>query len=156
MVVPANTFYATAAAVLRAGGRPVFADIDAATFALSPDTVAAALTPDTAAVVLVHIGGLITPEVDELRQLCDGPRASRWSRTPRTRTARPATAASPGSFGVAAAFSFYPTKVVTCGEGGMILTASAGDRRRGPDLPGPGQGRRSGPTTTSGTATPGG
>ena len=50
VIVPANTFYATAAAILRAGGRPVFADIDAATFALSPDTITAALTPDTAAV----------------------------------------------------------------------------------------------------------
>ena len=50
VIVPANTFYATAAAVLQAGARPVFADVDAATFALSPPTVAAALTPDTAAV----------------------------------------------------------------------------------------------------------
>ena len=47
--------------MLQAGGRPVFADMDAATFALSPATVEAALTPGTAAVVLVHIGGLITP-----------------------------------------------------------------------------------------------
>src|SRR6266545_401588 len=71
VVVPANTFFATAAAVLQAGGRPVFADIDAATLALSRATVEAALTPATAAVVLVHIGGLITPEVGEIRRLCD-------------------------------------------------------------------------------------
>ena len=45
VVVPANTFYATAAAVLQAGARPVFADVDAATFALSAATTAAALTP---------------------------------------------------------------------------------------------------------------
>src|SRR6185369_4871677 len=50
IIVPANTFYATAAAVLRAGGRPVFADIDAATFALTQQTVEAVLTPDTKAV----------------------------------------------------------------------------------------------------------
>ncbi|HUY50790.1 MAG TPA: DegT/DnrJ/EryC1/StrS family aminotransferase [Streptosporangiaceae bacterium] len=48
VIVPANTFYATAAAVLQAGGNPVFADIDPGTFALSPATVEAALTPDTA------------------------------------------------------------------------------------------------------------
>jgi perosamine synthetase len=60
VIVPANTFFATAAAVLRAGGRPVFADIDASTFALSRETVEAALTPGTAAVVLVHIGGCAT------------------------------------------------------------------------------------------------
>jgi dTDP-4-amino-4,6-dideoxygalactose transaminase len=123
VVVPANTFYATAAAVLHAGGRPVFADVDAATFALSPATVEAALTPDTAAVVLVHIGGLITPEVHALRELCqargialveDAAHAHGCSYD-----GRPA-----GTFGVAGAFSFYPTKVTTSGEGGMIVTDS--------------------------------
>ena len=123
VVVPANTFYATAAAVLAAGGRPVFADVDAATFALSPSTVAAALTPATAAVVLVHIGGLIAPQADELVRLCEErgivlieDAAHAHGSTYDGRYA--------GSFGIAAAFSFYPTKVVTCGEGGMILTAS--------------------------------
>jgi perosamine synthetase len=123
VIVPANTFYATAAAVLAAGGRPVFADIDAATFALSPATVAAALTPATAAVVLVHIGGLITLHADDLVRFCEErgitlieDAAHAHGSTYDGRYA--------GSFGVAAAFSFYPTKVVTCGEGGMILTAS--------------------------------
>ena len=124
MIVPANTFYATAAAVLRAGGRPVFADIDPATFALSPDTVAAALTPRTAAVVLVHIGGLITPDVAALRQLCA---EAGIALVEDAAHAHGATwqGQFAGSFGTAAAFSFYPTKVVTCGEGGMILTGSA-------------------------------
>ncbi len=123
VILPANTFYATAAAALAAGGRPVFADIDAATFALSPATLAAALTPATAAVVLVHIGGLITPHVDEIRALCEDrgitlveDAAHAHGSTYDGRFA--------GSFGTAAAFSFYPTKVVTSGEGGMILTAS--------------------------------
>jgi dTDP-4-amino-4,6-dideoxygalactose transaminase len=121
VIVPANTFYATAAAALGAGGRLVFADIDAATFALSPDTLRAALTPQTAAVVLVHIGGLISPDTDELRRICtergialveDAAHAhgATWD------------GRFAGSFGTAAAFSFYPTKVVTCGEGGMIVT----------------------------------
>ncbi len=70
VVVPANTFFATAEAALRAGGRPVFADIDPLTFALSPETVLAALTPATAAVMVVHIGGLISPHVDDLRAIC--------------------------------------------------------------------------------------
>jgi dTDP-4-amino-4,6-dideoxygalactose transaminase len=124
VVIPANTFYATAAAVLGAGGRPVFADIDAATFALSPDTLAAAVTPDTAAVVLVHVGGLITPDADALSLACEErgitlveDAAHAHGSTYDGRFA--------GSFSAAAAFSFYPTKVVTCGEGGMILTGSA-------------------------------
>jgi len=131
VIVPANTFYATAAAVLRAGGRPVFADIDAATFALSPETISAAITGETAAVVLVHIAGLITPQADEIRLLCEQrgitlveDAAHAHGSTYDGRFA--------GSFSAAAAFSFYPTKVVTAGEGGMILTPSgdlAGEAR---------------------------
>jgi perosamine synthetase len=123
VIVPACTFYATAAAVISAGGRPVFADIDAGTFALSPRTLAAAMTADTAAVVLVHIGGLITPQVAELAELCQ---ASGATLIEDAAHAHGATVGGrfAGSFGAAAAFSFYPTKVVTSGEGGMILTGS--------------------------------
>ena len=122
VIVPANTFAATAYAVLAAGGRPVFADVDAQTFALSPDTLAAALTPDTAAVVTVHIGGLISPQVGALAELARDrgialveDAAHAHGSTLHGRFA--------GSFGVAGTFSFYPTKVITSGEGGMILTA---------------------------------
>ena len=123
VIVPANTFYATAAAVLQAGGRPVFADVDAATFALSPATTAAALTPHTAAVVVVHIGGLITPQIDELRALCDE-RGIALVEDAAHAHGSAFDGRFAGSFGVAAAFSFYPTKVVTSGEGGMVLTSS--------------------------------
>jgi perosamine synthetase len=123
VIVPANTFFATAEAALRAGGRPVFADIDAGTFALSPETVTAALTPQTAAVVVVHIGGLITPQIGELRQICDDRGIALVEDAAHahgsTYAGQPA-----GTFGTAAGFSFFPTKVITCGEGGMILTAS--------------------------------
>src|SRR5438477_3792596 len=71
VVVPDNTFYATAGAVLHAGGRPRFADVSAQTFAITADSVEAALTPATAGVVIVHIGGLISPEIEKIRQLCD-------------------------------------------------------------------------------------
>ncbi|HJD82776.1 DegT/DnrJ/EryC1/StrS family aminotransferase [Kitasatospora aureofaciens] len=123
VVVPAVTFYATAGAVVHAGGRPVFADVDPATLALSPETLAAALTPETAAVVLVHIGGLVTPEVDALRALCD------QHGVPLVEDAAHAHGSShdgraAGTFGLAGAFSFYPTKVTTSGEGGMVLTES--------------------------------
>lgn len=122
VVVPANTFFASAAAVIHAGGRPRLADVEPDTFALSARSVEAALTPETAAVVLVHIGGLITPEIDAIGRLCDErglvliedaahAHGSTWR-------GRPA-----GSFGHAAAFSFYPTKVIASGEGGMIVTS---------------------------------
>jgi perosamine synthetase len=123
VIVPANTFYATAAAVRQAGGNPVFADVDAATFALSPATLKDALTTNTAAAVLVHIGGLITPDVDELARICQ---EGGIALVEDAAHAHGATfdGRFAGSFGVAAAFSFYPTKVITSGEGGMLVTAS--------------------------------
>ncbi len=123
VIVPANTFYATAAAILRAGGRPVFADIDAATFALSPDTITAALTPQTAAVVLVHIAGLISPHADEIKSLCEQRGITLVEDAAHAHGAT-FDGKFAGAFGAAAAFSFYPTKVVTSGEGGMIVTPS--------------------------------
>jgi dTDP-4-amino-4,6-dideoxygalactose transaminase len=124
VVVPAVTFYATAGAVLHAGGRLVLADVDAATLALSPATLEAALTPSTAAVVLVHIGGLITPDVDGIRALCDQ-RGITLIEDAAHAHGSSYNGRSAGSFGLAGAFSFYPTKVVTSGEGGVILTESA-------------------------------
>jgi perosamine synthetase len=123
VIVPANTFFATAAAVLQAGGRPVFADIDAQTLALSPQTVEAAITPATAAVVLVHIGGLITPEVDAIGKLC-GERDIVLVEDAAHAHGSSYDGRFCGSFGLAAAFSFYPTKIVTSGEGGMVVTTS--------------------------------
>lgn len=122
VIVPANTFAATAFAVLAAGARPVFADVDVRTLALSVDTVTAALTPDTAAVVLVHIGGFITPEVVELQALCARHGVALVEDAAHAHGSTHA-GASAGSFGVAGSFSFYPTKVITSGEGGMIVTA---------------------------------
>lgn len=122
VVIPANTFAATAFAVLAAGGTPVFADIDPATAALDVDSVSAALSERTAAVVLVHIGGLITPEVSKLRALCDE-RGLAFVEDAAHAHGCSLDGAYAGSFGVAGAFSFYPTKVLTTGEGGMIVTS---------------------------------
>jgi dTDP-4-amino-4,6-dideoxygalactose transaminase len=122
VVVPTNTFFATAAAAAHAGGRPVLADVTAESMTLSVETVEAVLTPDTAAVVVVHIGGQVAPETLALRRLCDERGIALVEDAAHAHGAslggRPA-----GTFGVAGTFSFYPTKVITSGEGGMILTA---------------------------------
>jgi perosamine synthetase len=122
VVVPANTFFASAAAVLHAGGTPRFADVAADTLALSAGTVEAALSDRTAGVVLVHIGGVISPEVEAIRRLCDARGLFLVEDAAHAHGSsldgRPA-----GAFGVASAFSFYPTKVMTTGEGGMIVSA---------------------------------
>lgn len=123
VIVPTNTFFATAAAVIHAGAKPRFADMNEETFALSPESIQENLTCETAGVILVHIGGMITPEVESIQRLCkakglflieDAAHAhgSSWN------------GQRAGTFGVAGSFSFYPTKIMTSGEGGMIVTHS--------------------------------
>jgi perosamine synthetase len=121
VIVPTNTFFATAAAVIHAGGKPRFADVERATMALSIDSIAAALTRETAAVILVHIGGMVSPATPGIAAFC------RDHDLILVEDAAHAHASSldgqmAGTFGRAAAFSFYPTKVITAGEGGMIVT----------------------------------
>ena len=127
VVVPTNTFYASAGAVEHAGGVIRLVDVSAATMALTRESVAAALGPDTAAVMLVHIGGVITPEAPAIRALCDE-RGVVLVEDAAHAHGCSLDGTPAGSFGHAAAFSFYPTKVVTSGEGGMILTADEGLR----------------------------
>lgn len=121
VIVPTNTFAATAFAVIRAGARPVFADI-LPDLTLDPADVAQRITNRTGAVITVHIGGLLSPATAELVSEC----AQR--NIPLVEDAAHAHGSTlggkaAGTFGVAAAFSFFSTKVMTTGEGGMILTS---------------------------------
>jgi len=123
VLVPTNTFFATAAAVLHAGGRPVLVDMDPESFGISPEEVERRLTPKTAGIVAVHIGGLVSARMPELVDFSR--RKGLWL----VEDAAHAHASShggvaAGAFGVAAAFSFYPTKVMTSAEGGMIVTSN--------------------------------
>ncbi len=125
VIVPANTFFATPAAVEHAGGRVRFAECDPATFSIDVDHARSLMGAQTRAVAVVHIGGIITPRIGELQELCARARVPLVEDAAHahgsTLGGRPA-----GSFGVAAAFSFYPTKVITAGEGGMIATDDDG------------------------------
>jgi dTDP-4-amino-4,6-dideoxygalactose transaminase len=120
VIVPTNTFAATAFAVLRAGARPVFADIGP-DLTLDPADAERRITDRTRAIVTVHIGGLISPATLDLVEL------GRRRGIPLVEDAAHAHGSSlhgrpAGSFGVAASFSFFATKVITTGEGGMVLT----------------------------------
>jgi perosamine synthetase len=121
VLVPANTFFATAAAVVHAGGMPVFVDMDPESFGIRPEDLEKSLTSKTAGVVVVHIGGIISRRIKEIRDLCI--RKGIWL----VEDAAHAHGSSyqgtmAGAFGIAGAFSFYPTKVMTSAEGGMIVT----------------------------------
>ena len=122
VLVPANTFFATAAAVVHAGGRPVLMDTDPATLGTAPEEIERRITDETAGIIVVHIGGTVSPRMKELQEASS--RRGLWLVEDAAHAHGSSYAGtSAGAFGVAAAFSFYPTKVMTSGEGGMIVTS---------------------------------
>jgi len=121
VLVPANTFFATAAAALHAGARVRFVDCDPTTMAVDPVDAARLVGPDTAALIVVHIGGLITSAMPELEALCEAEGIHLVEDAAHAHGIA-LDGRSAGTFGVAGSFSFYPTKVIAGGEGGMIVT----------------------------------
>ena len=120
VVVPSFTFYASAEAIVNAGARPVFCDVDPETFCVTADTVRAALTPATRAVLAVHLFGNVAP-VAEIAALgvpvVEDAAQSAGSLT---------EAGRPGALGTLATFSFFPSKNLGCfGDGGAVTTSDA-------------------------------
>jgi dTDP-4-amino-4,6-dideoxygalactose transaminase len=124
VVIPANTFIATAAAVVRSGATPRFADVSDDTLLMSPLTLKAAITPRTRAVIVVHLygqvpdmTGLLAVAADEgILVIEDAAQAhgAEWA------------GQRAGSFGVAACFSFYPGKNLGAfGDAGAVVTSQA-------------------------------
>jgi perosamine synthetase len=125
VVIPTNTFVATANAVWLAGGQPVLADIDPSTLCLDVEDLRRRVTRRTRAVVVVHIGGLVHPRIGEIRAFC------RQRKLVLVEDAAHAAGATldgqrAGSFGDVGCFSFYPTKVMTSLVGGMVATRHRG------------------------------
>jgi dTDP-4-amino-4,6-dideoxygalactose transaminase len=121
VLVPANTFFATAAAVIAAGAQPRFVDCDPVTMAIDPAAAEAAIGPATAGMVVVHIGGLVSPALPELQRLCER-RGLFLVEDAAHAHGSALDGQAAGTFGAAGSFSFYPTKVMAGGEGGMIVT----------------------------------
>lgn len=119
VIVPAWTFISTASAVLMCGATPVFVDIDIDSFNISPLAVEKHITPNTRAVIAVHLAG-IPCDMDALRKVCalknlvlleDACQAlgAEWD------------GKKVGTLTHGGVYSFYPSKIITTGEGGMII-----------------------------------
>jgi dTDP-4-amino-4,6-dideoxygalactose transaminase len=120
VILPDFTFVATASAVLFANALPVLVDVDPGTYCINPDLVEEAITPRTKAVIAVHMGGH-PADLDRLKRIADRKKlaliedsshahASEWK------------GKRIGTFGVAGTFSFQSSKLMTAGEGGMIIS----------------------------------
>lgn len=119
VITTAFTFAATANAILLVGATPVFVDIDAETYTIDPALIEAALTPRTKAIVPVHLYGHPC-DMKSIMQLAESHRLQIIEDACQAHAA--AIEGIPvGSFGTGC-FSFYPTKNMTTGEGGMVTT----------------------------------
>ena len=122
VIVPAFTWVTSAFSAEYVGARVVFADIDLATFNLDPLALEAAITPRTKAIVVVHLFGLAAPmqEIMEVARRHD----LRVVEDAACAIGTTYKGAPVGSIGDIGCLSFHPRKVITTGEGGMVLTNS--------------------------------
>jgi dTDP-4-amino-4,6-dideoxygalactose transaminase len=119
------TFCATANTIIHAGGTPVFADIDPVTMNIDPAAIAAAIGTRTRALLPVHFGGR-PADVPAIRALADRGGLKVIEDAAHAVEAV-STAGKVGTTADFTCFSFYATKNLTTGEGGMLTTASARD-----------------------------
>jgi dTDP-4-amino-4,6-dideoxygalactose transaminase len=128
VIIPDFTFVATASSVLAAGALPVPVDVVRGTYCIDPDLVEAAISSRTKAIIAVHLGGH-PADLDRLVELsrkrgialvedCAHAHGSEW----RNRQV--------GTFGVAGTFSFQASKLMTAGEGGVIVCSNDGFEER--------------------------
>lgn len=124
VIVPGNTFIATAEAVCSVGARPRFVDVLQDTLLIDPEAVAAAVRPSTAAVMAVHLYGQMV-DVDRLLPIARRHGLAVVEDAAQSHGARFAGRRA-GSVGTAAAFSFYPGKNLgALGDGGAVVTNDA-------------------------------
>ncbi len=121
VILPAQTFIASGMSIHHAGAKPVFAEISPKTFCLDLNDVKRKITSKTAAIMLVHMGGYITPDIIKFVNFCNDKGIYLIEDAAHAPGAKVEKTFA-GSFGIAGCFSFFPTKVITSGEGGMITT----------------------------------
>lgn len=121
VIVPSATFIATPNSVLFAGGKPVFADINSEDLGLDVEDVEKKINKKTRAIIAVHLVGSISKKMDELKKLAQDHNIMLVEDCAHA-IGSGGDGTQPGQWSDAACFSFYPTKLITAGLGGMLTT----------------------------------
>jgi perosamine synthetase len=127
VIVPSFTFAATANVVLLVGAKPIFVDIDPITYCIDPALIKSAITQKTKAIIAVHLYGLPA----DMQIICQIAKDNSLFVIEDAAQAHISSINGKmvGTFGDAAAFSFYPTKNMTSGEGGMVVLRDSDNAR---------------------------
>lgn len=120
VIVPTFSFFATASSVSICGATPVFVDVDPDTYTIDPARVNEAVTDRTRAVIGVHLFGQPF-DADPIAEICEDRHLALIEDAAQAHGAR-YHGRTVGGLGKAGCFSFYPTKNMTTGEGGMVTT----------------------------------
>ena len=120
VIIPPFTFIATASSILHNNAIPIFADIDDKTYTLNPDSVKKKITKRTKAIIPVHLAG-ITAEMGPLKELAEEYSLYIIEDACQAHGAK-YNGKKVGALGTIGTFSFYPSKNMTTGEGGMVTT----------------------------------
>ncbi len=123
VIVPSFTFIATANVVVLTGATPVFADIERESYALDPEQVKEKITRKTKAIIPVHYGGSACKYIRDLKEIAEDHHLLLIEDAAESLGAKIHDTLV-GTFGDAAMFSFCQNKVITAGEGGLIVTDS--------------------------------
>lgn len=121
VLVPSNTFWADARAVKLAGGNPIYVDCNRNDLCMSFEDMKEKITENTKAVIVVHIGGHIAFQIEEIAAFCKEKgiylvedcahvHGAWWNEK------------TGGHYGFAGAYSFYATKTMPLGDGGMVVS----------------------------------
>ena len=121
IIIPTNTFMATPLAAIHAGAKVIFADISEKTLSMQAKEIEKKITKDTVGIILVHVGGIISHEWTKIKKICSSKKIFILEDSAHAHGSKINNKYA-GNLGIAAAFSFYPTKILTTGEGGMITT----------------------------------
>ena len=114
-------FMATPLAALHAGAKVIFADVSRKSLSIDPKEIENKIIDGTVGVINVHIGGIISPEWNEIKKICESNGLFILEDAAHAHGAT-IDGQMAGSLGTAGSFSFYPTKIVNTAEGGMITT----------------------------------
>jgi len=121
VLIPSNTFFATSVAVTNAGGIIELLDMEPQSFSICLKDLESKITPQTGAVIIVHIGGIISHDINKIVELCKKHNVPLVEDAAHAHFSLKGTHRA-GVIGDVGTFSFFPTKVMTTGEGGMITT----------------------------------
>tara|TARA_B100001027_G_scaffold44530_1_gene28846 strand:+ start:2061 stop:3182 length:1122 start_codon:yes stop_codon:yes gene_type:complete len=127
VIIPSMTWVATANAVINTGNKPVFCEVDNKTRNVTADTISPHINSNTEAIIVVHFGGQVC-EMESILSLCKKNKLLLIEDSAETLGGTWKNQKS-GSFGVGC-FSFFPTKNITTGEGGMLTTNDDGINRK--------------------------